>query len=248
MQPAPAPDRVVSTFRADGCAFLGQVLAPAEVEEWRRRFAEDRERHRVCWRFAGADIVNNVDILVSMPEIDGLIRHPRILAALRAIMGSEPRFWETSARHLAPLGARTHPAHWHRDFGPRETVIQAFFLFTDVTPDTHCLTIVPRALDAPLRPFDAEFAERGERECLGPAGSVWLFDPNCFHTARQRGDAERTTLHTYYGCEARPITPVASGWSTVPARLWRDGDDAARAFYEFAPHGMRTAMMAAAFG
>jgi ectoine hydroxylase-related dioxygenase (phytanoyl-CoA dioxygenase family) len=251
MQPAPACpalDRVVADFRADGCACLGPVLTAAEVAVWRERFARDRQRYGVCWRIAGPDITNNVDILATMPEIDALIRHPRILAALRALLGAEPLFWETSARHLPGLGGSTHPDGWHRDFGGRATAVQAMFLLTDVTPRTHCLKLVPRALSAPVGSFEQESAARGQCECHGPAGSVWLVDPNCWHSACQRGEAERVSLHTYY-CTAEHLAlpEPASPHSIVPAALWRDGDAAARAFYALAPQGLRTALMAKAY-
>src|SRR4051812_15613946 len=182
----------VAQFRARGFASFGALLSDVEVQRWRALYDHDRSRFADCWRVfvGGPGITIATDPLVTSPAVDGLIRHPGILGAVRAVLGGEERFCEITFRHIAASAAGApRPDHWHRDFPhdrahPRRIGwVQALFSPSDVGPDTHCSALSPESVDEPILEPDEQLARGGVHECHGPAGTVVLFNTSVLHTA-----------------------------------------------------------------
>ena len=151
-------------------------------------------------------------------------------------MGGKTCFGEIGARHMAEYEGELHRS-WHRDrpHWPehvyRMNYIQLMLYLTDVGPDTHCFSISPESIDAPvLEDREEQLARGGIVDIEGPAGSVCLFNVSVLHTATTRTTSqERKTLQIYYGHRDR--APLAND-SVIPPRFWKhDPDLETRAFY-----------------
>jgi hypothetical protein len=238
-------------FQAHGWLDLGQVLSAAEVARWSELFDSTQREFPTCWRMhGGPDTTLTADPLVTTPEFDALVRHPRILAAASAALGATARFWETSIRWIAAMGGRSHPDGWHMDFpgGQGYRMAQAMIYLTDTDESTPCLAVTPRGRGEAVLTWAEEDRRHPHVECLGRAGSVWLFDPTCYHTARYRGNVVRKSMQTYFCTAETPMEPQNSPHCVVPRRFWDGSDPAAAEFYRFAPLGLRTRLMREALG
>jgi hypothetical protein len=243
-----ATEAMIERYRADGCVSLGQVLDHAEVRRWTQLFDANRSVHSTSWRMHGAGACSlSADVLATAPAFDGLVRHPAVLPVVAGLLGGPACFWETSLRHVAALSGPDLPDSWHRDSEAREHWLQAMVLLTEVAADCHCLAVVPRAHGAAVQPLAEERLLRPEVECLGAPGTVWLFNPDCWHTVRLRGRRERKSLQTYYCLAERPLGTACSAHCVVPRQLWMGADPSARDFYRLAPLGQRTRLMAESF-
>lgn len=194
----------------------------------------------------------NGDVLLTSPVFDGLIRHPKIIAAVERIMGDRCALAETCLRHMMPFDGREHDPyqHWHRD-GPlgdgkswdrqpprrfRAEYIQAMVLLSDTDETTHAFSLSPEPCDGevlPSEPSDtggAQVAQYGALDMHGPVGTVILLNLSTLHTATTRiTTKERKTLQTYYGHAGGG---TLSQFTSVPPSFWRDhSDEACRAFY-----------------
>jgi hypothetical protein len=257
-------------------------LTTAEAQHWARLF--DTDRATPGWRVdeagqqqllgsrgpGGGDVTAfgwtnkggtreqmvNGDVLLTSPVFDGLIRHPKIIAAVERLMGGKCALAETCLRHMMPFDGREHEPyqHWHRDgaFGDgegwngqpprrfRAEYIQAMVLLSDTDETTHCFSLSPEPCDSELLPSDPaetggmQVAQRGALDMHGPAGTVVLLNLSTLHTATARvTTSERKTLQTYYGhAGGRTL----SQFTCVPPAFWRDhNDEACRAFYSGLP-------------
>jgi hypothetical protein len=249
MQPATALDHAAH-YRAHGWIDLGRILGDEEVGRFAEHFDRNRRDFPTWWRTHGnPETTLTADPLVTTPEFDALVRHPRIVAAVSAALGGTARFWEVSLRHIGPMGGRALADGWHRDFAVDQgfAVAQAMVYLTDTDAATSCLAVVPRGEhEPPLDRWVEEDRRHRHLECVGRAGTVWIFNPLCWHTARYRGDAERKSVQTYYRIAERPMALANSPHCVVPRRFWDGSDREAAEFYRFAPEGQRTAMMGSA--
>ena len=255
-------------------------LTAVEAQHWARLF--DVDRATPGWQVAqqelsstsrgpgGGDITAfgwtdkggtreqmvNGDVLLTSPVFDGLIRHPKIIAAVERLMGGRCALAETCLRHMMPFDGREHEPYqrWHRD-GPlgdgkgwsgqpprrfRAEYIQAMVLLSDTDESTHCFSLSPEPCDGEVLPSDPsetggmQVAQRGALDMHGPTGTVVLLNLSTLHTATARiTTKERKTLQTYYGhAGGRTL----SQFTCVPPGLWRDhADEACRAFYSGLP-------------
>eukprot|EP01043_Picozoa_sp_COSAG02_P033611 COSAG02_NODE_2302_length_9186_cov_25.811269_3_plen_367_part_00 len=255
-------------------------LTAAEAQHWAQKFDDDRATPG--WRLAyhqesstprgpgGGDMAAfgwtdkggtreqtvNGDVLLTSPVFDGLIRHPKIIAAVERIMGGKCALAETCLRHMMPFDGREHQPyqHWHRDGPPgdgkgwdgqpprrfRAEYIQAMVLLSDTDATTHCFSLSPEACDEEPLPSDpsetggVQVTQRGALDMHGPTGTVVLLNLSTLHTATARiTTKERKTMQTYYGhAGGRTL----SQFTCVPPAFWRDHeDDACRAFYSGLP-------------
>ena len=69
-------------FREHGYLTLGKILTTEEIAYYTALFDRDWAEAHDRWYSAPDHQVINCDALVSSPEIDGLIRHPKIIAPL----------------------------------------------------------------------------------------------------------------------------------------------------------------------
>lgn len=110
-------------FDEQGYAIVPRLLEPAEVEDWTRRLeeasgvtrADFARRTALGLRRRGvAGAWTRPDGVSSTPAFWPLATHPRLLAAVRSILGPEARFLQHTDLHVgfSALG-------WHRDSSSR---------------------------------------------------------------------------------------------------------------------------------
>ena len=222
-------------FEQHGYINLGKVLGDAEVERWVGVFDRDRAETGYCWRAYAHHQTINCDGLVTSPELDELIRHPRVLDPIEELMGNPVCFSEICLRHMARYEGE--PAQsWHRDRSHwaehplRMGYIQLMLYLSDVDQSTHCFSLSPESIHDPELDREEQLARGGVADLHGVAGTAALFNIAVLHTATVRvTEAERKTVQVYYGHRHRPHL---SDDSAIPASLWRDSEDPeTRGFY-----------------
>jgi len=240
-------------FKKNGYLQLDDALTTEEVEFFRDLYDQDRVDRSFFWRDAGLGCHQwlNCDSLISSPEIDRLIRHPRLMAYVDELMGAPTSLSEVCIRHMPAYEGEIMQS-WHRDrphkmdHPLRMGWIHIMVYLTDVDEGTHCFSISPESIDEDILLNPEEQLERsGSVDIYGPAGTVALFNLSVMHTATVRPTMkERKTVQTYYGFQSGPSL---SHHTTIPARLWRDHPDPeVRAFYGNLNDKSR--LYAAAFG
>jgi hypothetical protein len=229
-------DLDTASFAATGYLNLGQVIKGDELQSALQLFDHDHSANAWGWKNnAHHHQTINCDALVTSPDFDGLIRHPKILPAISTLMGGPVCFSEICVRHMAAYDGEPFQ-NWHRDRPRwdehpfRMDYIQLMLYLSDVDETTHCFSISPEPADAPQREKQEQLAAGDIVDLYGPAGTAVLFNIAVLHSASVRvTQRERKTVQVYYGHRQRP---ALSNDSTIPATLWRDHDDAeTRAFY-----------------
>ena len=238
-------------FVQNGFVNLGQLLEPTELGYFQAMFDQDRKSYPYFWRAYGHHQQANYDALITTPQFDELIRHPKLMPTIEELMGGPTCFGEIGLRWMGPYDGQFHQG-WHRDkphwlaHGLRMDYIQLMVYLSDVDETTHCFSISPEALDQPiLKEKEAQLARGGVYDLHGPAGTCALFNVSVLHTATTRPtQAIRKTVQIYYGHRQRPYLANDSG---IPTTFWRDHPDAeTRAFYGVLNE--RTRLYMAAFG
>ena len=190
-------------------------------------------------------------MLITTPAFDDLIRHPRILPTVEELMGGRVCFGEIGLRRMDAYDGAVHQG-WHRDkphwpdHPLRMDYLQLLVYLSDVSEDTHCLSLSPESVDQPvLREVEQQLARGGVHDLHGPAGTCALFNVSVLHTATTRPtQAVRKSVQIYYGHRDR--APLAND-SAMPATLWRDHpDEETRGFYGVL--NARTRVLMEAFG
>lgn len=229
-------DTEVEYFRRNGYIIRKDLLSQEEISEFISLFDGDREQHKYRWHPYGYHQSANYDALVTTPDFDRVIRHPKILSAIEQLMGNPVCFGEIGARHMGAYEGALHRS-WHRDrphwsdHPLRMDYIQLMLYLTDVNADTHCFSLSPESVHEPiLTDNDAQIKRGGISDIHGPAGTVCLFNVSVLHTATTRPtQKERKTLQVYYGHRNRKFL---ANDSVIPPMFWRDHqDDDVRAFY-----------------
>ncbi len=223
-------------FQEHGYLPLGKILTAEELAYYTALFDRDWAEERNRWYPAGNHQMISCDALVSSPEIDGIIRHPKIITPLHALMGEEICFSEICIRHMAAYEAPELQRAWHRDrphwieHRLRIAYVQAVVYLTDVDETTHCFSISPESVNQNILETEAQLKRGGIHDLHGEAGTAILFNISVLHTATVRKtQEERKSVQTYYGHRHREFL---SNDSLIPASFWRNHSDAkVRAFY-----------------
>ena len=226
----------VEYFRRNGYIIRTDLLTTEEIQDYLALFDDDREKYKFRWRPYGYHQEANYDALVTTPEFDRVVRHPKILSAIEQLMGGPVCFGEIGARYMPPYQGELHRG-WHRDrphwleHAMRMDYIQLMLYLTDVNVDTHCFSLSPESRHEPvLQDKDAQLKRGGISDIHGPAGTVCLFNVSVLHSATTRQtQKDRKTLQIYYGHRDRDYL---ANDSVIPPLFWRDSDDPeVRAFY-----------------
>ncbi len=223
-------------FAANGFLNMGRVLDDDDVRYFRGLFDADLEKYPYFWHRYGHHQHANYEALITSPQFDELIRHPKIYPTLSELMGGPLCFGEIGLRLMRAYDGQLHQG-WHRDkahWGEhpfRMDYIQLMVYLADVDESTHCFSLSPESIEEPiLDDHDDQLKRGGEYHLHGPAGTCALFNVAVLHTATTRPTtAERRTVQIYYGHRDR--APLAND-SSIPAAFWRESADAeTRAFY-----------------
>lgn len=191
----------------DGFLPLDGILSADEVSAINRRLAAltaaegDRaglEVHQEKGTDRLADLVNKD------PLFEVCFSHPRVLAAMRHVLGE---FRLSSLNSRAALPGQGHQA-LHADFGhPVEPgayqVCNSIWLLDDFTPENGATRVVPgshrrRAMPSDEMP-DPAAPHPDEIQLTAPAGTVVIFNSHLWHGGTQnRTTAPRRAVHSYF--------------------------------------------------
>jgi ectoine hydroxylase-related dioxygenase (phytanoyl-CoA dioxygenase family) len=191
----------------DGFLPLEGILTAEEVAAINERLAEltaaegDRaglEVHQERGTDRLADLVNKD------PRFEVCFSHPRVLAAMRHVLGE---FKLSSLNSRAALPGEGHQG-LHVDFGhpvqPGEyEVCNSIWLLDDFTPENGATRVVPGSHRRGTMPGD-EMPDPGadhpdQIQLTGRAGTVVIFNSHLWHGGTQnRTDNPRRALHSYF--------------------------------------------------
>jgi phytanoyl-CoA hydroxylase len=220
----------LARYRADGFLAAADLVSPEEVEELRR------ETVRIC---RGAYPVPGIEALregaadeealrrylcVHQPhKVSPVVRryaaHPRIAAALAALIGPNVKCMQTML-FIKPPGFPGQAYHQDERYIPTEdrSLTGAWIALDDATVENGCLWAVPGSHRGEILPWaahdDAEydFAEEAQGvprerevpvEC--PAGAVVFFNGYLLHSSRKNrsGACRRALVSHYMSAESR---------------------------------------------
>ena len=191
----------------DGFLPLEGILSAEEVSAINKRLAEltavegDRaglEVHQEKGTDRLADLVNKD------PLFEVCFSHPRVLAAMRHVLGE---FRLSSLNSRAALPGQGHQ-HLHADFGhPVEPgayqVCNSIWLLDDFTPENGATRVVPGSHRRATLPADEmpdpAAPHPDEIQLLGRAGTVVIFNSHLWHGGTQNQTrSPRRALHAYF--------------------------------------------------
>ena len=228
-------------FQQSGYLPLGRILTDEELEFYLRLYDRDRDEKKGFWFHYGHHYQTaNYDVLVSTPEFDSLIRHPKVMEPLYNLMGDRICFSEIGIRHMAAYVGEPRHCVWHRDgdvHGGKHLMehplrirnIQLVVYLSDVDETTHCFSISPESVGQPILEKEAQLERGGVHNLYGQAGTAILCNFSVLHTATVRvTKKERKTAQIYYGHRNRPHM---ANDSLIPVDFWDHPDEEVRAFY-----------------
>ena len=222
-------------FQKHGYLSLGKIFNDREVAKFLAYYEYDRAAYPDYWYSFGHHQTINCDALASTPEFDLLIRHPKVMEPLLALMGGPICFSEICLRHMGPYEGNFNQG-WHRDRSHwkehplRLDYIQLMVYLSQVDETTHCFSISPEGIDEQIVETKEQLDRAGGYDLYGPAGTAILFNVSVLHTATTRvTPLERKTVQVYYGHRSRPFL---SNDSVMPPALSVNHEDPEiRSFY-----------------
>lgn len=137
-----------NSFAANGYLNLGQVLDNDDVQYFRDLFDGDMEKYPYFWHRYGHHQHTNYEALITSPQFDELIRHPKIYPTIEGLMGGPLCFGEIGLRLMRAYDGPLHQG-WHRDRRHwdehpfRMDYIQLMVYLSDVNEGTHCFSLSP---------------------------------------------------------------------------------------------------------
>ena len=229
-------------FQQNGYLSLGKVLTDGELEFYLHLYDQDRKEKKQFWfDYGHHHQTANYDVLVSTPEFDGLIRHPKVIKPLSDLMGGDICFSEIGIRHMEAYTGESRHCVWHRDGdvrGNRHLLehplrlrnIQLMVYLSDVGESTHCFSISPESVSQPILDKEDQLERGGIHNLYGKAGTAIVFNFSVLHTATVRTtNSERKTVQVYYGHRNQPHM---ANDSLIPVRFWKNHpDEEVRNFY-----------------
>ena len=197
-------------FKQNGYLPLGNILTQAELAYFTQAFDRDHTQFADHWHRVGHHQTVNGDVLVTSPDFDQVIRHPKVMAPLQNLMSGPICFSEISLRHMSAYDGELHRS-WHRDRGHwfshplRTDYLQLMVYLTDVDEITHCFSISPESAAEEILDRGSQLQRGGMVDLYGSAGTCVLFNVAVLHTATTRPTtAARKSIQVYYGHTNRP--------------------------------------------
>lgn len=235
-------NEAVTTFLHDGYWIDRAVFSRAELNRLRDLAAGIRDDTRAnlypgtrFWWGKGSDAVEESDELRPMaswgvneitrpalfePELVDAFAHPRVNAALHAILGPEPRAW--GIKILWTPKVVGYDLGWHRDqmkpdlydYAHLKPIEQDHVQFNAALNHDDCFLVVPGSHRRPLttEEWDAlrhepTAALPGEVVARLEPGDILYMDAHTLHRGRSPVEGDRLTLH--YSAQAQwvPLKP-----------------------------------------
>ena len=187
---------------------LPEIMNHAQVDALRTRFDELVEEEG---EKAGTEVhqeagTNRLSNLVDKGEIFEIcFTHPRVLAAMRHVLGPDFRLSSLNGRAALPgQGLQGLHADWGTGVEPGDYyVCNSIWLLSDFTEQNGATRVVPgsnRSGQHPKDALDDPTAPHPEEVILtAPAGTVVVFNSHTWHGGTlNRSDEPRYGLHSYF--------------------------------------------------
>ncbi len=260
----------LDSFLRNGYWIDRKVFSETELERLRDlagAIRDDTREHLYpgtrYWWGKGADSVEQTDELRPMatwgvneitrpvlfePELVNVFAHPRVNAAMHAILGPEPRAW--GIKILWTPKVVGYDLGWHRDQMKRDLYDYAHLKpaapdhvqFNAALNTDDCFLVVPGSHRRPLTPEEWQALDHnatapltGEVVAALEPGDILYMDAHTLHRGRSPVDGDRLTLH--YSAQAQWVPLKPWGNETDFAFITSDDfiqslDPATRPLYE----------------
>lgn len=206
----------------EGCLTLEGMVDVKQVREMRERLeallAVTAQDH------AGTLIVGG---LLDEPVFDAAWRHPRVLAAVRQVLGEDVRMLGLSSRGLRPGHGQQA---LHVDWGGQGTPgvwygCHAICALVDFTHQNGATRVVPGSHRNPYllsERFDPRRPHPAQRQLTGPAGSIFILNIHCLHSAVvNASDGPRHALFANFSRRDSPLLLMNPAPPVSPETLAR---------------------------
>ena len=233
--------REVETYRREGYLILPDVLTPGEVTDLQRVTDEFVERSRAVTKHtemfdledghtsSAPRLRRIVSPHLWHPVYAELVRHPRIIAALSSLWGSNIRF-DQSKLNMKSAGFGS-PVEWHQDWAfyphTNDDLAAVGVMIDDIGEDNGPMLVLPRSHTGPIYDHHAEGRFCGAIDvnrssldvsralpCLGRAGTITIHHARLVHgSATNRSTRPRRfLLHQYRAADAWPLLRRPETW------------------------------------
>jgi ectoine hydroxylase-related dioxygenase (phytanoyl-CoA dioxygenase family) len=210
----------------EGYLALEGIVEPRRVAAMRRRLEEllavTPQDH------AGTLIVGG---LLDEEVFDAAWLHPRLLAAVGHVLGDSPRLMGLSSRGLRPghgqqalhvdWGGQGVPGVWY--------ACHVICALVDFTSDNGATRVVPGSHRNPWMiqgRADPRKPHPAQRQLIGAAGSVFILNIHCAHSAVHNASAEpRLALFANFSRRDSPLLQVNPPPDPSPETLARHGSE-----------------------
>ena len=210
----------------DGYLALGGIVDPGRVRAMRSRLedllAGTPQDH------AGTLIVSG---LLEEEVFDASWRHPRVFEAVRHLLGDDCRLTGLDSRGLRPghgqqalhvdWGGQGQPGVWY--------LCHAICALVDFTADNGATRVVPGSHRNPwmLKGVrDPRQPHPEQRQLLGPAGTIFLLNVHCAHSAvHNASDEPRMALFAHFSRRDSPLLALNPVSGLAPETLSRFDDE-----------------------
>jgi ectoine hydroxylase-related dioxygenase (phytanoyl-CoA dioxygenase family) len=146
-----------------------------------------------------ADLVNKGEVF------DIFYNHPKVLAAIRHVLGSEIKLSSLNYRAAKPgTGLQKLHVDWHESVGPKDfKVCNSIWLLDDFTKENGATRIVPGTHlkgELPQEVLsDPEAPHPDEVLIEAPAGTVFIFNSHAWHGGTtNKTSKHRRAIHSYF--------------------------------------------------
>ncbi|MDP6506644.1 MAG: phytanoyl-CoA dioxygenase family protein, partial [Planctomycetota bacterium] len=146
-------------FQKNGYIIIPDLFTEEEVERYTDLYENDLKNFARMWPKFGNHQTVNCDALLTSPELDEIIRHPKLLAIVEELMGGPVCLGEICIRHMARYEGELRRG-WHRDkphweeHPLRMDYIQLMLYLSDVHEGTHCFSLSPESAEAPILEYE----------------------------------------------------------------------------------------------
>jgi ectoine hydroxylase-related dioxygenase (phytanoyl-CoA dioxygenase family) len=193
---------------ADGYLVLSNILSTEQLATMRQRLAqllaiEGENAGKEVHQEAGADRLS--DLINKDPVFDVCFTHPRVLAAMKHVLGGEFKLSSLNFRAALPgSGLQDLHADWGSAVAPGDYyVCNSIWLLDDFTENNGATRVVPGTHRSGNRPGDEmskpSDTHPNEIRLIAPAGTVGVFNSHLWHGGTlNTTDAPRRAMHSYF--------------------------------------------------
>ncbi|HUK09271.1 MAG TPA: phytanoyl-CoA dioxygenase family protein [Stellaceae bacterium] len=238
----------VARYREEGFLLVPDVLSPEEVASLRRTTDEFVERSRDATSHtemfdledghtrAAPRLRRIISPHRWHPVYSALVRHPRIIAVLRALWGPNIRFDQSKLNMKS--GGFGSPVEWHQDWAfyphTNDDLAAVGIMIDDVDGDNGPMLVLPRSHLGPVHDHHANGRFCGAIDvkragldvskavpCLGRAGTITVHHARLVHGSATNFSVRhrRFLLHQYRAADAWPLLRWPGDWESWTALL-----------------------------